>query len=70
MYDPLIFANNSFSKLIQSINSTRDGFMSHSCARISKLIFLMLRLSIESTLAYTETKRNQLKLILSISGIR
>ncbi len=77
-YDTLIFAYNRISK-IQSINSDRDGFMSQSCVRISKLIKLILRPnginfslfwdSAESTLAYTETKRNQLQLTLSISRI-
>ncbi len=44
IYDPLIFANNRFSK-IRSINSDRDGFMCQSWAKMSKLIPLSLRLS-------------------------
>jgi hypothetical protein len=37
MYDPYIFANNSFSKIL-SIIYDRDGFMSQSCARMTKKI--------------------------------
>jgi hypothetical protein len=33
LYDPLIFANNRFSK-IRSINSGRDGFMCQSWAKM------------------------------------
>ncbi len=44
IYDPLIFANNRFSK-IRSINSNRDGFMCQSWAKMSKFIPLSLRLS-------------------------
>jgi hypothetical protein len=44
IYDPLIFANNRFSK-IRSINSGRDGFMCQSWAKMSKFIPLSLRLS-------------------------
>jgi hypothetical protein len=42
--DHLIFANNRFSK-IRSINSSRDGFMRQSWAKMSKFIPLSLRLS-------------------------
>ncbi len=44
IYDPLIFANNGFSK-IRSIKSGRDGFMWKSSAKMSKFIHLSLRLS-------------------------
>ena len=44
IYDPLIFANNRFSK-IRSTNSGRDGFVCQSWAKISKFIPLSLRLS-------------------------
>jgi hypothetical protein len=44
IYDPLIFANNRFSK-IPSINSGRDGFMCQSWDKMSKFIPLSLRLS-------------------------
>jgi hypothetical protein len=44
IYDPLIFAHNRFSK-IRSINSSRDGFMCQSWAKMSKFIPLSLRLS-------------------------
>ncbi len=43
IYDPLIFANNRFSK-IWSINSDRDG-KRQSWAKMSKFIPLSLRLS-------------------------
>jgi hypothetical protein len=42
--DPLIFANKRFSK-IRSINSSMDGFMCQSWAKMSKFIPLSLRLS-------------------------
>ncbi len=44
IYDPLIFADNRFSK-IRSINSNRNGFMCQSWAKMSKFIPLSLRLS-------------------------
>jgi hypothetical protein len=40
IYDPLIFANNRFSK-VRSINSGRDGFMCQSWAKMSKFIPLV-----------------------------
>ncbi len=43
IYDPLIFAKNSFSKIL-SINCDRDGFMCWSWAKMSKFIMLSLRL--------------------------
>ncbi len=51
--DPLVFANNSFSKILYS-NSYRDGFISQN---------------VNIYLAYTEYKRNQVLLILRLSGI-
>jgi hypothetical protein len=45
IYDPLIFANNSFFFFkIQSINSDRDGLCQN----------------VKTDLAYTETKRNRI----------
>jgi hypothetical protein len=38
IYDPLIFANNRFSKT-RSINSNRDSFMCQSWAKMSQKIF-------------------------------
>jgi hypothetical protein len=47
IYNPLIFANNRFSK-IRSINSHRDGFMCQSWAKMSKFIPLSLKFSLVS----------------------
>ncbi len=68
IYDPLIFANNRFSKF-RSINSDRDGFMHQSWAKMSNFFPLSLRLSgiqfslvwdyAESSLALSETKQNR-----------
>jgi hypothetical protein len=44
IYDPLIFANNRFSK-IRSIISGRDGFLCQFWAKMSKFIPPSLRLS-------------------------
>jgi hypothetical protein len=40
IYDPLIFANNRFSK-IRSINSDMDGFMCHSWTKCQNLFLLV-----------------------------
>jgi len=56
MYDPFIFANNSFSKIL-SINCDRDGVMSQSCVRMTKSFLRTLKLSGINFFAYTETKR-------------
>jgi hypothetical protein len=44
IYDPFIFAINSFSE-IRSINSDRDGFICQAWSKMSKFIPLILRLS-------------------------
>ncbi len=44
IYDYIIFAKNSFSK-IQSINCDRNGFICWAWTKMSKFILLSLRLS-------------------------